>query len=324
MPVPIPTQNGPQTRVPTPREVLGHIRSQVFELSRTTNVVEAMQEILDDFDEIQPPGAIVLTAPSGAGKTTACKQLLYSNPEYWETVDGQQKLVRPVVFVTVPRSAKPRDTAARVARSLGIAGYRKMTEKTLTDAIIDAIEAQQVKVIIIDEAHHMNINRVNTADDVRHLFKDISNNVPICYIFAGIESAEDVVTGDDQLDSRFSSHLKIERFSLKSYADLREFRSLIQSIDSNSLLEYSDLDNLEMVARLFVASKGILRTLLRLVGYGAKYAVEDNSRIILPSHLAKAYERHGSPSSYDQWNPFSVPPAQLLKSDLLKRTILVK
>ena len=69
MPVPIPTQNGPQTRVPTPREVLGHIRSQVFELSRTTNVVEAMQEILDDFDEIQPPGAIVLTAPSGAGKT---------------------------------------------------------------------------------------------------------------------------------------------------------------------------------------------------------------------------------------------------------------
>ena len=127
-----------------------------------------------------------------------------------------------------------------------------------------------------------------------------------------------------QLNTRFAAHYKLEAFHLKDKSNLKEFRLLLKDIDMSTSLASSGLDSPTMTLSLFLASGGVLRTLLQIIGFALKYAIEDQARCIRKKDLAKAYKSFRRPESFISFNPFEASEKQICNNDEALKTILVK
>jgi Bacterial TniB protein len=289
----------------------------------STEILDAMQEALDTHSRLNRVH-IVVTGPSGVGKSAIAEKFTTSNAEFWKEKDGDQVLIKPVIYVRLPRGASPAVTASRVARAIGLARYDRKTERVLTHEILDAIDLHEIKMIIIDEAQHIRVSTSKPNDDVRHLLKDLDNEGRVNIAFFGMEECVDVITMDSQLNTRFAAHYKLEAFHLKNKTNAEEFRLLLRDIDMSTSIAYSGLDSPRMTLSLFLASGGVLRTLLQIIGFALKYAIEDRARCIRKKDLAKAYRSFRRPESFIPFNPFEASEKQICNSDKALETILVK
>jgi hypothetical protein len=289
----------------------------------STEILDAMQEALDTHSRLNRVH-IVVTGPSGVGKSAIAEYFTASNAEFWKEKDGDQVLVKPVIYVRLPRGASPAITASRIARSIGLARYDSKTERVLTHEILDAIDLHEIKMIIIDEAQHIRVSRTKPSDDVRHFLKDLDNEGRVNIAFFGMSGCEEIIKMDSQLNTRFAAHYKLETFHLNKQANLDEFTKLLKDIDLSTSISYSGLNSPTMILSLFLASGGVLRTLLQIIGFALKYAIEDGAKKIRKKDLAKAYKRFRRPESFTSFNPFEATTEQLCNHSEALKTILVK
>jgi hypothetical protein len=308
----------------TPLDVVKSIENRFYNLSYSEKALTALQEAVDDYDESIAAINILLTGDTGVGKTTIVKEFVRRNPPHWEKSDLGDIKISPVKFVTLGRNAAPRDTLARIAKSLGIAQYNTLSEKKLIPEIIDKIISHKVRNFVVDESHHLNQNRLDTKDDSRHIFKDISNHHPVGWTLVGMPGAEDAVKDELQLDSRFSNHIHIPHYDLVSKDNIQEFKRLLNSIDENSPFRNSGFSNPDYFVRLFIASRGILRTLLRIIAYAGKYARMRNSPTIEIQDFALSFNCHAGPSTKNMKNPFEQSFNTLVNSTVWQNTGLAK
>lgn len=304
-------------------EAPSFIMKPFHRLERSDMILESLQEALDTHSELNRVH-LAVTGPPGTGKSAIAKHFAMANQGFWRKSDGDELITKPIIYVSLPRGASPAVTASRIARAIGLANYNSKTEKTLTHEILDAIQRHEIKMIIIDEAQHIRVSRIKPSDDVRHLLKDLDNEGKVNIAFFGTDGCEDVITMDDQLNTRFANHLKLEKFHLRDELNLKQFRSLLRKIDSSTPIAKSSLDSEVLTLSLFLASGGVLRTLLQIVGYSLKYAITDGSTKIRKKHFAQAYDKYKRPLPFVPFNPFEVSNNKLCNHPESLKTVAVK
>ncbi|WP_157850051.1 MULTISPECIES: TniB family NTP-binding protein [Kitasatospora] len=165
-----------------------------------------MQEIHQAIDQRirvnrhQAAGArrgIVIDGPPTIGKSTAVKwfaadferRLRRRHPERFEpgyVVDGYIVDYCPVVYLSVPAAATPKDLSSSLAHYLAIPNPTRGTKSSITSRVLDVMRLCGTELVIIDDAHFLDLSAREGRIVNDHL-KDIANHVAATFVYTGVD-----------------------------------------------------------------------------------------------------------------------------------------
>lgn len=150
---------------------------------------------------------IWLFGKPGFGKTTAateaCRRL--------DCAAFLSKSVRPTVFL----SLLPHPTMHTIVRGLLKALQYPFAPSARFDDLVpilfNALRVQGVRVILIDEVHHICVgNRPTVLREVLDFFKRLFDEANVCLVLVGTEAARALKHADGQLASRISGAITLK------------------------------------------------------------------------------------------------------------------
>ncbi|MDU0203997.1 TniB family NTP-binding protein [Paenibacillus sp. MAH-36] len=206
---------------------------------------------------------------SGTGKTTVLELYRDKFPRREES----QGSIIPVLIVELPSSATPKDVASKILFELGDPYFDKGTEKTMKVRIVDFIQNCGVQLVILDEFNHLiDSDTKRVLQKVADWIKGLANSVNVPIILSGVPSAEKIFRYNIQLDTRFTNRLRLQQFKFN-----KDFRGLLKAIDeAHPFTESSHLSDPKMTEKLYYATKGNMRILMRLIESATFEAVAAN------------------------------------------------
>lgn len=167
---------------------------------RAKAVLARMEELL-----VHPPITrmpnLLLVAPSHNGKTSILEHFIGAHPPVVDPAD--EVTVCPVLLVEAPE--KP-DVSAFYSRILDalMAPYKPTASAMEKYSQIKVLFRQmQVRMLIIDEIHHLIAGSLNRQREFRNALKSLGNETKVVIVAAGIEDAYNAFNTDPQMSSRF-------------------------------------------------------------------------------------------------------------------------
>lgn len=167
---------------------------------RAKEILEKMEELLE-YPRITRMPNMLLVAPSFNGKTSILERFMSLHPP---NLDPQaEATVCPVVMVEAPHTP---DVSAFYSRILDVLMARYKPSASIQEKnsqVKHLFNALGVRVLIVDEIHHLIAGSLNRQRDFRNALKSLGNETKISIIAAGIEEAYNAFSADPQMSSRF-------------------------------------------------------------------------------------------------------------------------
>lgn len=167
---------------------------------RAQKVLEKMEELLD-YPPITRMPNMLLVAPSFNGKTSILERFISLHPPNLDP--DAETTVCPVVMVEAPPTP---DVSAFYSRILDVLMARYKPSASIQEKntqVKHLFKALGVKLLIVDEIHHLIAGSLNRQRDFRNALKSLGNETKISIIAAGIEEAYNAFSADPQMSSRF-------------------------------------------------------------------------------------------------------------------------
>ncbi|MDP2095410.1 MAG: TniB family NTP-binding protein [Hydrogenophaga sp.] len=167
---------------------------------RAKQVLDKMEELLD-YPRITRMPNMLLVAPSFNGKTSILERFMSLHPP--DLSPDAEATVCPVLMVEAPPSP---DVSAFYSRILDVLMARYKPSASIQEKnsqVKHLFRALGVKVLIVDEIHHLIAGSLNRQRDFRNALKSLGNETKISIIAAGIEDAYNAFVADPQMSSRF-------------------------------------------------------------------------------------------------------------------------
>mgnify|MGYP003625366273 CR=1 FL=1 len=208
------------------------------------------------------PVGICVCAPSGVGKSSLCDYILRSNRA--NSTPEQERY--DVIRVSLSPGALPEDVMRALLLQMGIKDTRGYTKFSLEDFLYTQLRECEVRLIMIDEFQHLvrrssrDVNE-KACDFVKTLM-DITG-IPV--ILLGVEKGRKLFKLDDQLATRFSEILTIERMGHSGLKSLPEFKKFLNDLQKLYPVESIDWSKDEVALRFLLASDGNLRRLKHIL-----------------------------------------------------------
>ncbi|GGT58525.1 hypothetical protein GCM10010271_72510 [Streptomyces kurssanovii] len=148
----------------------------------------------------QPAGArrgIVLDGPATLGKSTLVKTFAYDfehelrrdHPDRFDKryiVDGLLIDYTPVVYLNIPSQATPKDLSVALADYLAQPYRSGATKSDITRLVLDNMRRVGVELVIIDDAHFMDLS-LKEGKVVNDHLKHIANHTAATFIYTGVD-----------------------------------------------------------------------------------------------------------------------------------------
>lgn len=299
-----------------PKEWRSWSKSQRLESVQQFRIVSPqMQRIWSDFDtavqvsrhmDLPEPYCRFLTGVTGTGKTALVRM-------WRERVAPAVSSLYTALFP--PSSLK--SLAMRCLAALGDPQPGQGTTLQMADRLVQTLKAAETRIIFLDDAHYL-INMIDSpafsrsSADILSFLSHLQKDLNLSLVLIGLpKEAELLLQADPRFESRMQAPLLLSPYTWDASRPetIRDFCSLMHTIDQVLPLDWSDLGTEEMAARFFCATDGVLRPLMRLVRSAACQAIEEGAPTLTMKILAEAYERvlANTGIGKEKTNPFREP-----------------
>jgi AAA domain len=259
------------------------------------NILNANRQ---DGGSIREPAA--LDAFPGLGKTTIANQF---GVDYHRrqldrygalTEEGHERI--PVVRLQLTDETNRRDFNSKLCRFYNLPGYDKGTANHLENKAIDAAQACETTLVIVDDVHFLDMRRRSGRAVANH-FKALSNNVAATFLHVGVGLAqrglfdEGLSDDDEELaqNGRRITPLTISPFEIETEDGRQIWRSLLLAIEFNVALTdkcrgmiADDLSDL-----LFARSTGHFASLMSLIRRSCEAAIASRAEVLTEEIVSK-------------------------------------
>lgn len=220
---------------------------------------------------------MLLVGASGNGKTTLIERFEASHPVH-STEDGDTRV--PVVVMDMPSEPSESRFWSALLAALMIAHRETDPVQRKQNQAVEILSYVRAQVLVIDEIHNL---LHGTALKQRHflaVLKNLSNQLKLPIVCAGIREAIRALHTDTQLSSRF------EAVGLKRWKLDKEFLRLLAGFESlTPLAERSRLATPEFAPRIHAMSEGTIGGVSEVIKRCAVKALRDGREKIEPKDL---------------------------------------
>lgn len=201
---------------------------------------------------------MLLVAPSFNGKTSILRKFLSLHPPDMDP-EGEVTIC-PVVMVEAPPKPDISDFYTRILDVLMTPYKPTASVHEKYSQIKRLFRQMDVRMLIVDEIHHLIAGSLNRQSEFRNALKSLGNETGICIVAAGIEDAYNAFNTDPQMSSRFTP----EELSL--WKANNEFGSLLATLELRMpLKQSSNLKAPDMMLAIHMRSEGTLGDMCDLV-----------------------------------------------------------
>jgi Cdc6-like AAA superfamily ATPase len=255
------------------------------------------------------PECLLITGPTGAGKTTLCQAYARQQPRR-ATAEG---IVMPVVTAAIPVPATAKSLATRLLVALGDPLAERGTTVQQTLRLTRLLKAYRVELLILDEFQHF-IDRDSNHIllTVANWLKDLLNETNVPLVLTGMPYSEVILQANAQLERRFQQRLRLAPFGWETAAQQIELRIFLQHVDEAlPFTEVAHLSDTEMARRIYCATAGVTGAVMKLVRRAAVLAVTRGTTRLTQALLAEAYDERLAAGNQHLPHPFRAPLTQL-------------
>jgi hypothetical protein len=262
--------------------------------------------------EVSARRGLIVTGPTGTGKTTAVTQLgrSYERAMRRRHPEGQGRL--PVVYVTVPPAATPRVLAVEFARFLGLPLSTRSNQAEVTNAVCGVLCDLRTDLVIVDEIHNLNLG-TRTGAEASDQLKYLSERIAATFVYAGIDVTGAGLFGGlrgRQIAGRFASFTTAP-FPYGSAAQREQWRALVATLEQALFLQrHRPGDLLKLDAYLHERTDGMIGSLSHLVRGAAIEAILDGSEAITKATLESVRLDHAAELAHRQRSKPRAPARQ--------------
>lgn len=220
-------------------------------------ILERMEELLE-YPRITRMPNMLLVAPSFNGKTSILKRFMSMHePDLDPTGEFT---ICPVVMVEAPPKPDISDFYTRILDAL-LTPYKPTASVQEKYSQIKRLFRQMdVRMLIVDEIHHLIAGSLNRQQEFRNALKSLGNETMISIVAAGIEDAYNAFNTDPQMSSRFTPE------ELPTWRPNNEFGSLLATLELRAPLKLaSNLKDPQMMLAIHTRSEGMLGDMCDLV-----------------------------------------------------------
>jgi hypothetical protein len=257
---------------------------------------------LDESRPLGPPRGMLVTGPTGTGKTTIAEHYVRLNPRY----DIEDRTIIPVLFLELPSEPRANVIGEQLLLALGDPSPSEGSGAFRLTRAKRLIRQCETDLIIVGEAQHATDNLDRLARDIAaDALKDLMNTgVPT--VFFALPSALAHFVRNQQLGRRCTPKIRLKPFAVGSAEERQEFLGVLKSLHRVLPTEgESALIDPKCAPALHFASFGLFGQLSQLIEEALRIALTAGHTMLQREHLKKAFERTIFPDCAQTRNPFS-------------------
>lgn len=220
-------------------------------------ILARMEELLN-YPRITRMPNMLLVAPSFNGKTSILKRFV---SQHLPDLDAANEVtICPVVMVEAPPKPDISDFYTRILDVM-MTPYKPTASVPEKYSQIKRLFRQmEVRMLIVDEIHHLIAGSLNRQQEFRNALKSLGNETMVCMVAAGIEDAYNAFNTDPQMASRFTPE------ELPLWKANNEFGSLLATLELRMPLKLaSNLKDPATMLAIYTRSEGTLGDMCDLV-----------------------------------------------------------
>ena len=235
-------------------------------------ILAQMDDLLE-YPRITRMPNLLLVAPSFNGKTSILERFLQNHPADIDP-DGE-KTVCPVVMIEAPATPDVSAFYSRILDAL-MSPYKPTASVQEKNSQIKLLFKQLgVRMLIVDEIHHLIAGSLNRQREFRNALKSLGNETKIVIVAAGIEDAYNAFVTDPQMSSRFTPS------ELPLWRDNNEFGGILATLEQRTpLKKASNLKEPGKMLAMHSRSEGTLGDLCALFKELAVDAIRTKAEVI--------------------------------------------
>lgn len=242
--------------------------------SRSKQVLDSLEMLLK-FPKNYRMQNLLIMGESNNGKTSIARRFLKNHQPYIATFMDEktntpyESVVRPVIMIQCPHIPHEKSLYYNILEQLNLP-YRKTTRaEFLKQTIISAFKDMNVKIIIMDEIHHILSGSAAKQREFLNLIKYISNEAQVSIVALGTTEASFALKAERQLDTRF------DKIVIPKWQYDEDFLKLLLTIEKMIPMNNpSKLAQPEISRLIFQMSNGIIGEVFKIVRLAAIKSIE--------------------------------------------------
>ena len=260
-----------------------------IQYSRAAKLLDIMHEYMNNPTKTRMQSLLIIGDPN-MGKSEVIQKFVDMNPpETYVDNEGLTRIRQPVILTLANSSASVKNLYTSILYSFHTSFSPSASTAKLEYQVYALMREHQVKVLIIDELHHILETTITKQRVVMNAIKNISNQLKIPIIGAGINTVARVLMTDPQHASRFHT-VELKKWKLGS-----DFAGLLKAFEKAlPLAKPSHLGKQKKATLLYHISQGNLGNLHTLLKICTKYALEQDIHEITMEIIEK--HRHICPT----------------------------
>lgn len=254
------------------------------------------------------PECLLVTGIPGVGKSEIIRMYMNDYPR----INTSEGVEVPAFAAIVPKPTTIKSFGTSLLKSLGDPFAERGTTTEITTRLAKFIKDCKVKIIFLDEFQH--IPESADPDIAADWLKVLIETTRVAVVLFGLPNAAEILEANEQLESRFSNRIYLEPFCwFDNNLDKKviegkqkEFKRFLAAIDKElPFPELSDLDSDDIAPRIFYASDGVTRPMMRLIRRASYIALSEGRNSISLKDLETSYNLVLASRYSAKQNPFN-------------------
>ena len=236
------------------------------------NILNKMEDCMTYPSNHRMPN-ILLVGDSNNGKTALLYRFYASHDPY--VCDVTHEVKNPVLLIQAPPEPDERRFYNAILETLFAPSKTSERLDSRQNRVIKLLKRLEVKVLIIDEIHHVLAGSPKKQRVFLNVLKHLSNELKIPLICAGTKLAFNAIQSDHQLSNRFEPNI------LRRWKNDNEFKRLLLSFERViPLKKESGLIGDRISSKILSMSDGLIGEVSKILELSSIMAIKDGSERI--------------------------------------------
>jgi hypothetical protein len=236
-------------------------------------------EVLKRFEDIinQPPihrmPNLLLIGESNNGKTLLVDRFQKLHQAVID--EAENKVISPVLVIEAPSEPDEKRLYQRILQKAFVPYRSNHKAEMLYDQVFHVLKSIELKVLVIDEIHHVLSGKTNSRQVFLNALKTLSNQLMISIVAVGTKDAFHVFQSDSQMASRFEP-LPLQRWQMD-----KEYLKLLASYEKFlPLKKKSNLSDRTIASKILSLTDGTIGGITNVVKMAAIKCIEHQQECI--------------------------------------------